>query len=929
MIAIDIETTGLNPREDKITEIAAVRFEDGKIIDEFQSLVNPNRPIPQNIIHLTHITNDMVRDAPQILDVIGKLAAFVGKEPLVGHNIAFDLSFLRQGGILKTNPAFDTYELASVLVPDAPRYNLAALGQQFKINVSNAHRALADCHTTIQVYNRLIKKARGLPLPLLMNLIRLGDRISWGEAQLLSQIASERLRAGEKASAVYAISFPSFEDSYADQERVLEPNEMIRPLDSDQIAALIESDGAFSRGLSNFEQRPQQIEMLRAVAAGFSKGHHQLIEAGTGTGKSFAYLIPAAKWALQNGERVVVSTNTINLQDQLIQKDIPELRRLLDADVRAVVLKGKSNFLCPRNVQRLQTRGAESAEEFRVLAKIMVWLSENGAGDRGTITLNGPAEREIWRRLSAETMSCRPKGCPFFRERRCPYFARQAEALRAHLIVVNHSLLLADMASGNRVLPDYRYAVIDEGHHLENAATGAFSKRLTKFDLTRLENELGGPAGGILGRMLTTLAGTAAPEETLDFNDQVNNAAEIAKEVSRQVQTLFSVLSDYLRIERDNADLTVYGQQQRLTPATRSSAHWTDVEIVWDDTEKSMKDWIKRLKKIHEALSGRSEDDGDLLEISDLLGGLIRELDEANQLIEALIMKPEPNMIYWLEISAIQNFLSLNAAPLQVDEIINRNLWMEKECIVLTSATLTADNSFDYIRDRLGAHDADELTVGSPFDYEKSVLLYLPTDIPEPNQGSAQHMVETSITRLAQATQGRMLVLFTSYAQLKRTSTALSISLRGQGFSIFEQGEGASPSALLETFRASEKAILLGTRSFWEGVDIRGEKLSCVVIVKLPFDVPSDPIIAARSESFDNPFAQFSLPEAILKFRQGFGRLIRASGDHGIVVVLDSRILKKGYGRDFINSIPRCTEKRGSIRELARESAAWLNQFKI
>ena len=279
-----------------------------------------------------------------------------------------------------------------------------------------------------------------------------------------------------------------------------------------------------------------------------------------------------------------------------------------------------------------------------------------------------------------------------------------------------------------------------------------------------------------------------------------------------------------------------------------------------------------------------------------------------------------------LEIMVVQNYLSLNAAPLQVGDMIDRFFWMEKECVILTSATLTADNSFDYIRDRLGAREAEELVVGSPFDYEKSVLLYLPTDIPEPNQGAAQHMVETSITRLAQATHGRMLVLFTSYAQLKRTSSALTAALKTEGFSIFEQGEGASPTALLETFRKSEKAILLGTRSFWEGVDIQGEKLSCVVIVKLPFDVPSDPIIAARSEIFDNPFAQYSLPEAILKFRQGFGRLIRASGDRGIVAVLDSRLLTKRYGQDFINSIPRCTEKRGSIRDLARESAAWLQK---
>lgn len=924
MIAIDIETTGLNPREDKITEIAAVRFNGDVIIDEFQSLVNPNKPIPSNVIQLTHITNDMVRNAPQVLEVIPKLAQFVGKEPVIGHNIAFDLSFLQQGGILRSNPAYDTYQLASVLLPAASRYNLSALGQQLNIEVPNAHRALADCHTTLRVFNQLLAIARRLPLNLILNLSRLGDRIGWAEARLLHQVVAERVKNGEQTRAVYNIFFQSFDDPSLNEIPPLEPNEVIFPLDTDAAASIIESDGAFSRGLTNFEARPQQIAMLRTIAEGFSKGHHQLIEAGTGTGKSFAYLIPAVKWAYQNNERVVISTNTINLQDQLIRKDIPELERLIDSEIRAVVLKGKGNFLCPRNVQRLHTHGPETHDEFRVLGKILTWLNQGGNGDRATITLNGPIERDIWRRLSAETESCSPRVCPYFREHRCPYYARQAEALRAHLIVVNHSLLLTDMAIGNRVIPDYRYLIIDEGHHLENAATSAFSKRLTKFDLLRLGNEIGNGQSGTLGRLLTALADRVTKDQAASFTEQVNNSDELSVEFDRKIQTLFETFGEYLREERDNADLTVYGQQQRLTNGSRTSGNWADVEIIWDHIAPQLTDWSRALTRIHEDLEEIDDPDDEIAEISDLLGSHIRALDEAIALIEEFIMKPKSDYVYWLEIAAIQNYLSLNAAPLQVAEMIRRNFWLEKECVVLTSATLTTDNSFDYIRERLGAEDAEELTVGSPFNYEKSVLLYLPTDIPDPNQGAAQHMVELSITRLAQATEGRMLVLFTSYAQLKRTSSALAAALRSKGFSIFEQGEGASPTSLLETFRASEKAILLGTRSFWEGVDIQGEQLSCVVIVKLPFDVPSDPIIAARSESFDNPFRQYSLPEAILKFRQGFGRLIRSSTDRGIVVLLDSRITNKPYGRDFLSSIPRCTEKRGSIRDLAKEAADWL-----
>jgi ATP-dependent DNA helicase DinG len=290
------------------------------------------------------------------------------------------------------------------------------------------------------------------------------------------------------------------------------------------------------------------------------------------------------------------------------------------------------------------------------------------------------------------------------------------------------------------------------------------------------------------------------------------------------------------------------------------------------------------------------------------------------------VSNPDPARIYWVEVSPDGSKLAAQIAPLHIGPLMEQYLWHEKDSVILTSATLTTNGEFDYIRNRLFADEAAELALGSPFDFETSAMLYLVNDIPEPaDAANYQRSVEQVLTRLAKATNGRMLALFTSYTQLKRTSQSINPSLAADGIQVYEQGEGASANILLENFREADKAVLLGTRAFWEGVDIPGDALSVLVIVKLPFDVPSDPIVAARSETFEDPFSEYSLPEAILRFRQGFGRLIRTQSDRGVVVILDRRILSKRYGKMFIESLPECKLRVGSMTELPPAAARWLN----
>jgi ATP-dependent DNA helicase DinG len=315
-------------------------------------------------------------------------------------------------------------------------------------------------------------------------------------------------------------------------------------------------------------------------------------------------------------------------------------------------------------------------------------------------------------------------------------------------------------------------------------------------------------------------------------------------------------------------------------------------------------------------------------ELEDTLGSistLYRRLAETEASVSAMIHSPEPGVVYWIEINPNGNRLSLQAAPLRAGPLIQKYLWHPKNSVILASATLTAAGDFAYLKNALSADEADTLALGSPFDFESSTLLYLPKDIPEPNAPGYQQAVDRTLLQLCRATGGRALVLFTSYTQLKRTAQAISGPLGELGIMVFVQGEGASPNALLDEFKAAEQAVLLGTKSFWEGVDVPGEALSIVVITKLPFDVPSDPLVAARSETFEDPFGEYTLPEAILRFRQGFGRLIRTASDRGVVAVLDRRVQTKAYGRLFIESLPQCTLRQGNLADLPKDAARWLN----
>ena len=923
IVAIDIESTGLSEERDAIIEIGAVKFKGHRVEAEWTSLINPGRHIPEFISGLTGISDVEVRTAPSYRSIAQDLQAFVGDAPVVGHNVRFDLGFLQKAGILQYNEVIDTYELASVLMPTASRYNLGSLGKQLGILLPATHRALDDARVTMAAFNRLLEMARELPLELLADIVRLSEPLEWDAAWLFQEVLQAKAKEGVQSKRVKKKDVGTwFDDSKFPP--LMNPENPV-PLDVDEIASVLEYGGPFSQYFQSFEQRPEQVDMLRAVSNALSYGSHLMVEAGTGVGKSFAYLVPAALFAKQNNTRVVVSTNTINLQDQLIQRDLPNLSQALNLDFRFSVLKGRSNYLCPRRLENLRHFGPRNADEMRVLAKVMVWQLNNQSGDRSELNLTGPTEREVWVRLSAEDDACTTETCIKRTGGACPFHRAKTMSQAAHVLVVNHALLLSDVATGSKVLPEYSHLIIDEGHHLESATTNALSFKLNQFDMERMLKEIGGTNTGVLGRLLGEMKDALRPSDFGLLQKSVSRATDMTFRIEQMNRQFYTILGEFAKLQREGQPQSNYSWQARVLPATRTLPGWDEVEIAWDTIDETLSLLIASLAEIYKAAADLYADGHEnLQDVMADMSNVARRLTEAEANINGMIGKPIPGMVYWIEVQPNGNRLSLNAAPLSVGPLVEKYLWHEKRSLILTSATLTTHGEFQYLRNTLGADEADEMQLGSPYDYESAALLYIANDIPEPNAHGYQQALDRAIVATAKATGGRMLVLFTSYAALKKTAQAITGPLAREEIYVYEQGDGASPNALLESFKATERAVLLGTRSFWEGVDVPGDSLSVVVLTKLPFDVPTDPLIAARSEIYEDSFNQYYLPEAILKFRQGFGRLIRTASDRGVVAILDRRVLTKQYGRLFLESLPPCTARQGAVTNLAREAGKWL-----
>lgn len=925
LVALDLETTGLDYTHDSIIEVGAVRMVDGRVIEEFSTFIDPGISIPAHITHITGITTQDVAGAPRIDAVLPQISAFVGRAPVIAHNISLDMSFLQQKhGILHGIQKIDTYELATILMPRAPRYNLNSLTTEAGITLEHAHRALDDARATALLYWFLWRRMQTLPRATLQEIVDTARGFDWDpavifEAALQFADPSNSVTPTDLFKPMTALRPP------------LKPNDTPHALDTEQVVALVSENGALSKHLPDYESRPQQTEMVQAITDAFNNSRHLMVEAGTGTGKSIAYLIPAIYWATANNMPVVISTNTINLQEQLLDKDMPLLQAAFadqDIDFNAAVLKGRGNYLCPRRLITVRRRRPTSIIELRTLAKILVWLLESTTGDKGEISLRGPVENTVWQRLSAEDEGCTLNRCQAAMAGACPFYKARKTAESAHLLVVNHALLISDAASQNRVLPEYRYLVIDEAHNLEEAITNGMSFRVDQSALLRRLADLGGPNRGLLGEILDSVRGLVPEKESTRLETFIQMIDEAASLMNAHIDAYFNHLLAFLN-DIHNSRSWEYVTFVRIVEQHRTRSSFAQLQSTWGTLAEYFEVLGEAMQRLTKAMGKLAQynipNHEDFLFSTETAATYLADVHAQ---LRAFTHEPDANTIYWLSIGQGANELpSVNSAPLHIGGLMEQHLWNAKESVVLTSATLRTGEDFEFLRSRLNAESVPSLEVGSPFNYRDSTLVYVTQDAPEPNDRQGyQRAIERAIIELAASLDGRVLALFTSYSHLRQTSQAITPRLALGGITVYDQSDGSSRQALVEGFKSSEKAVLLGTRSFWEGVDIPGQTLSALVITRLPFAVPNDPIFSARSETYPRAFEDYAVPDAILRFRQGFGRLIRTSTDRGVVAVLDRRVVSKAYGGSFLAALPECTVQYGGLDGLADAAKGWLKK---
>jgi len=627
-------------------------------------------------------------------------------------------------------------------------------------------------------------------------------------------------------------------------------------------------EGLIAQAHPEYEHRPGQIEMARAVMRAFEEERHLIVEAGTGTGKTLAYLVPAVASALAGRGRVIVSTGTKNLQEQLMEKDIPFLQNVLPKPFAATYMKGRSNYLCLNRLARAEGSPVlEGLEEVDYFEEVCDWSRETQIGDRAELA-NLPESLSFWRHIDARPESCLGQKCPDFEP--CFITRMRDRAKEADVIVVNHHLFFADLAlrNGNygSVLPDYTAVILDEAHLIEDVASEYFGSQVSNYQIDDLVRDLG---------MLKL-------EE-----------AEVDREVTKSTARLSRFADEFWMGFRDGR-----GEEGRspLNPGTFAKRNIDgqfeatplgDLYSVLDGT-------IARLETTLDAIKDRTPD----------IESLIRRLRQLRFELQFIVTGSDKKFVYWMERRGRGVFL--RASPIDVAGILQDKLFDEVPTVVLTSATLSSGGNFAFIRDRLGLDTADDLIAESIFDYKQQAILYLPANMPDPRSREWPDAAADEVIRILNATEGRAFVLSTSLAGMQSLFENVWAEIE---YPCLVQGSAAK-SQLLKRFRETPNAVLFATSSFWQGVDVRGDQLSCVIIDKLPFAVPTDPIVAARQryieDSGGSSFHEYSVPQAIIALKQGLGRLIRSTTDRGVLAVLDPRLRTKPYGRTFLKSLPQC-----------------------
>jgi ATP-dependent DNA helicase DinG len=907
----------------------------GGCVDIVAGIVSLNGVITSRFCERVPAQGAVLSDTPQSATSAGELplAAQSTREALAGffasvpdgapclvHDAHRAAEFLKAvGGTASPRPLLSTEALARICFPGLASYDLEALGESldFLADPLPLNRALSRCELTLRLWQRIVKAAHDLP-PAVPDAVR----------RLLASSRKDPVRDFFREVAKGRRSAPgagpsSFRDVFAEESlpkarRDLPDPSTYASLNTDEVVRLFGRDGPLDMGLQGYEPREEQMQMASAIADALNGSRHLLVEAGTGVGKSLAYLVPAALWATANRTPVVISTNTKNLQSQLFRKDIPLIRDLLQIPFSAALIKGRRNYLCLSRFHRLLHSAASELDgrQRERLAAVLVWASTTGGGDLGEI-MGGEEANDggLWTELTSSGEECRGSDCES--RRQCFLYRARRKALAADVIVANHAVVLKESGAeeGSPVLPPYAHIVFDEAHNLEGAATLLLAREISWPRLKFILHRLARPGRrrtrhGFVPRLLQQLEAAAG---RLDGAPALEAGGAILTALDRIEPAALPFFRELEGI------LGGGGRKEsvRIHPERKEEAWWTGL----DEARERLSGELNRLaletgtfsvevKRIPTETFPEGADS-------------VRDVDAATVWLKefvddlAAVFGPgDGNGVSWVErVPPIQGSARAWSAPIRVGPGLAEMIYARKQSVIFTSATLTVGGTFDFLRKRLGVDDVkaervSTLVLGTPFDYARQCRVMVPLFLPEPGEKEADYAAELGIllAEVFRRTRGRGMVLFTSFDMLRKTSRILGREMQHDGIQILQQGVSGSREAITEVFRKDVASVLMGAQSFWEGVDVMGESLSCLVVARLPFPVFTDPVVEARCEQIEaeggNAFVDYSVPSAVIRLRQGFGRLIRHRTDRGIVIVADRRIVEKRYGQWFRRSMP-------------------------
>lgn len=955
VVVIDTETTGVSYKNDELTQIAAARMVKGEVREWFVTFVNPGKPIPEDIQHLTNIHDWDVVDAPTPQQALAELAAFVGDSPLIAHNAQFDRHFCtahEEGRALRENLWFDSLDLARIALPRLKSHRLTDLVHAFGAPEST-HRADDDVAATCQIYRILLAGVQAMPAGLIHQIADMATTAEWPTVAIFQYFdeVNQRGHGGKieppslrEMRYKVAKSLVKHEKEDARKRIAGSPENDIPPKalefpTADELAQAFTHGGLVGSLYECYEPRAEQLEMSQAVSRAFTTGRNLVVEAGTGVGKSMAYLLPAVLAAKRNGITLGVATKTNNLLDQLVNKELPLLDEALSdqGGVNYLPLKGFTHYPCMLKVERLMREGPKYVEvtgqllhQAPSLAILLSFIEQSDYDDIDTLKLD--YRRISRKRITSTSHECLRRKCPFYGGACYVHGARQ-RAESADIVVTNHSMLFCDLQADGGLLPPIRYWVVDEAHGAEEEGRKAFSLEV---------------ASELLERLSTRVAGeTASQNVFLRTERRLSSAAEGEKGVSSKgeaLATLYALTGKARAAGQEFAkasgffcqhvkDLLYYEPRTGANKGYERIELWLNDEIRHGDIYRQLTAHGKVLGNATEKLITASQELVAWLEGIDGAAALQREIAsttlELKELLlacDAILFSQKEDYAYAASLVKTRDNHAdvLQALLMNIGERLNETLFANTNSVVFTSATLSVDGSFDAFRNSIGLDSSDDsrcdyLELDSSYDFDGHMTIYIPSDMPEPTEPSYLSKLQKLLVAVHKAQQGSTLSLFTNRREMESCYKVVQPAAAMQDLRVVCQRKGVSVKGLRDDFVRDEHLSLMALKSFWEGFDAPGATLKTVVITKLPFKKPSDPLSCERQLNDPRAWAHYVLPSAIIETKQAAGRLIRSSDDRGNLILADKRLITKGYGKKFLNSMPSRNIKVLTINQIAHE----------